>query len=512
MTGHENAAHDGMLSAEECEKLKQWIGVSANNAKAVIVEIGCYRGGTTIQIADYLINTLGGGTVYAIDPHSPKIGIYGGKFGPADCIHFQQNLVSSGVTQNVTHICQESETAAKDWDLSIDLLLIDGDHSYNGVVKDIRLWARHVRTGGMIVFDDWMPGSAVEHAGTDCIDMNEFALFEAHGKLRAFRRKSSLTENKSLPAKKAGAKKSPSLGNRTLYLAAGLQSGGTTLLSWCFLQRSDMDGVLDLPHDFLRPMPAIDARYGWAKATIACFRYQEIAEYYRWQGWEIRPLLVVRDVRSAYASLKGKWYGMNGTTAEDPPLRLRLLRFLEDWQFFVESGLPVVRYESLVEDASSTLRSACEALDLPWDEAMLSWPKSGSEIADAGSGNETFFRSLHRGGARFALMPEKVARQAEDIAPADLEWIAEKFREYDRINQYETTTESVDGKGDFDLPRFQDTRRDAMQKELRRTRRARKQLQRIIQHPVFGRGLRMWALAINPAFREVITDDDWQDK
>ena len=36
-----------------------------------------------------------------------------------------------------------------------------------------------------------------------------------------------------------------------LFLCAGLQCSGSTLVSWCFLQRRDMDGVLDGEYDLL---------------------------------------------------------------------------------------------------------------------------------------------------------------------------------------------------------------------------------------------------------------------
>ena len=49
------------------------------------------------------------------------------------------------------------------------------------------------------------------------------------------------------------------------------------------------------------------------------------------EGWDVLPLLVVRDVRSVFRSLLGKDYGSNGITAEEPPLRMRLRRFEEDW-------------------------------------------------------------------------------------------------------------------------------------------------------------------------------------
>lgn len=37
----------------------------------------------------------------------------------------------------------------------IDILFIDGDHSYNGVKKDFEIYSKYVKSGGYIIFDDY---------------------------------------------------------------------------------------------------------------------------------------------------------------------------------------------------------------------------------------------------------------------------------------------------------------------------------------------------------------------
>jgi hypothetical protein len=291
------------------------------------------------------------------------------------------------------------------------------------------------------------------------------------------------------------------------FLAAGLQSGGTTLVSWCFLQRADMDGVLDLPHDALQSLPEVTTPRVWAKATIASFRYHEIAEFYRWDGWEVRPLLIVRDVRQVYASLRKKWYGMDGTTAEDPPLRLRLLRFLEDWREFSARQWPILRYEALLEDPETTLRATCCDLGLAWDPAMLTWPKPAADIADAGSGNQTFFDSLAQGGARQAIQ-RRPAGETHDIPGEVLEWMARHFADYDAANGYASETDAVGGADTaFGPPRFEGTRRDQTARELETTRRAQNRLRRILRHPVLGRAVQYWGRFVNRDFSDVWRPD-----
>lgn len=46
----------------------------------------------------------------------------------------------------------------------IDVLFIDGDHTYNGVKADFELWSPLVRSGGLVIFHDIVP----HKRGTDC--------------------------------------------------------------------------------------------------------------------------------------------------------------------------------------------------------------------------------------------------------------------------------------------------------------------------------------------------------
>jgi hypothetical protein len=223
---------------------------------------------------------------------------------------------------------------------------------------------------------------------------------------------------------------------KILYLCGGTQSSGSTLVSWCFLQRQDMDGVLDATFDLLPPLdPALGRPLAWYKTTIACFRLCELADHYRDQGWEVHPLLVVRDVREVWASLIKKEYGSNGITAEDPPLRMRLRRFLDDWRQFRAQSWPTLQYEALLAQPRRTLAAACDELGLPWDEAMFAWPKRPAEIADCQWGNQTFWNTRT---ANLADTLASYAKQAKRVQmPAmDLAWLEDEFREFNAANGY----------------------------------------------------------------------------
>lgn len=219
-------------------------------------------------------------------------------------------------------------------------------------------------------------------------------------------------------------------GRKPLYLCAGTQSSGSTLVAWCFLQRSDMDGVLDARNDLLPELPSISVPNLFCKITISSFRFTEMIDHYQDEGWDVRPLLVVRDVRSVFNSLLGKTYGSNGTTAEEPPLRMRMRRFKQDWEA-TRGRWPMICYEKMLAAADATLKESCSSLGLPWDPAMLEWPKTKEQIADPGHGSPTFRKS--RGGSFADTADASLAKvKVNNIPPEDLDWLEREFAEFNR--------------------------------------------------------------------------------
>lgn len=49
----------------------------------------------------------------------------------------------------------DSQEFGKIWIPQINVLFIDGDHTYEGVMKDFVSWFPHVASGGVIMFDDY---------------------------------------------------------------------------------------------------------------------------------------------------------------------------------------------------------------------------------------------------------------------------------------------------------------------------------------------------------------------
>lgn len=247
--------------------------------------------------------------------------------------------------------------------------------------------------------------------------------------------------------------------NQILVLCGGLQSSGSSIISWCFLQREDTDGVYDANSDMVCTVPqGIETPYIWYKFTITAFRLSEQMSCAQDDGYRVRPLLVVRDVRVVWASLANKPYGRNGTTAEDPPLRLRMRRFLDDWQLFRQNQWPIIQYEQFVQSPETTLRQTCQALSLPWDQAMISWPKPAARIANTHHGNATFGASKEN-GLMETLRPDKVDLLRHPIGAGDLAWLETEFAEFNRANGYLPHRDIPPDPVDRLAPRFDVTRR-----------------------------------------------------
>lgn len=230
------------------------------------------------------------------------------------------------------------------------------------------------------------------------------------------------------------------MGEQRLILCGGLQSGGTTVISWCFLQRVDTDGVLDMRNDIVYPaLNKVTTPIVWVKMTIGSFRLIDVAEIYSDLGWTPEPVLIVRDTRTAYASLLTKGYGFNGTTAEQPPLRTRFRRFLQDWQSCRSRGWPIVRFEDFLSDPVIELQSLCHELSLPWDDAMTAWPKQLSDISYVGTPNETFAASAVGADLAGGLLKQKSDVSIGGLPQYEHEWLEETFHEYNVYHGYPTS-------------------------------------------------------------------------
>ncbi len=117
----------------------------------VAVEIGSARGKSACYVGQALKEN-GGGKLFAIDPHTRTNWNDENSVDTLD--EMRRNIRSFRLEKQIEIIRETSERAAGRWMLPIDLLFIDGDHSYEGVKRDWELFSPHVSSFGIVIFHD----------------------------------------------------------------------------------------------------------------------------------------------------------------------------------------------------------------------------------------------------------------------------------------------------------------------------------------------------------------------
>ena len=109
------------------------------------LEIGRYRGGSTLLLA------------VAVDENSKLVSIDNlAKIGCDDSA-LMNVLKKAGLLHKVELIVQDS-TGVEVMADSCDIIFIDGDHTYEGVMKDYEHWKYAVKAGGHLLFHDAVYG------------------------------------------------------------------------------------------------------------------------------------------------------------------------------------------------------------------------------------------------------------------------------------------------------------------------------------------------------------------
>jgi predicted O-methyltransferase YrrM len=142
---------EGWLSNKEGELLYK---LAKNcSGRGVIVEIGSWKGKSTIWLAKGSKSGMGI-KVYAVDPHIgfPDVKETYGKIWTFD--EFKNNITGAGVSDVIIPIVKTSEDAAKDFNMPVELIFIDGVHQYDYVKQDFELWFPKVAEGGIMAFHD----------------------------------------------------------------------------------------------------------------------------------------------------------------------------------------------------------------------------------------------------------------------------------------------------------------------------------------------------------------------
>jgi predicted O-methyltransferase YrrM len=135
----------------------------------VVVEIGSYLGASTAFLA--AAATQRNGCVHAVDTWMNNAM---GAEGEYDTWSEFRTNTAAFAERITTHRGTSLEVHGKTGGIACDMLFVDGDHQYEGVANDLRLWLPSLRAGGVLAMHDFdQPGvcqALADVVGTQFID------------------------------------------------------------------------------------------------------------------------------------------------------------------------------------------------------------------------------------------------------------------------------------------------------------------------------------------------------
>lgn len=137
---------DGWLSDAQGRAL--FDAAAASTGGGAIVEIGSWKGRSTTWLASGA--RLAGRRIYAIDPH--RLSREDPEAATLD--EFLGNLARNGLADVVEPLIMTSEEAEARIAGPVELLFVDGDHTYDAVRRDAELWLSRLMDGGTVMFHD----------------------------------------------------------------------------------------------------------------------------------------------------------------------------------------------------------------------------------------------------------------------------------------------------------------------------------------------------------------------
>ena len=121
----------------------------------VLLEVGSYLGASSCFLAAAARDLGGGARVHCVDTWENQ----GMTEGPRDTWEEFRHNTERYARQIVTHR-GPSVDIARTFKKPVDLLFLDGDHSYEGCRADVEAWLPHLASGGLLLMHDfgWAEG------------------------------------------------------------------------------------------------------------------------------------------------------------------------------------------------------------------------------------------------------------------------------------------------------------------------------------------------------------------
>lgn len=148
---------EGWLDEEEADLLIAAAAraLSEPGERPAVVEIGSYKGRSTVVLGSTIERVRPDARIYAIDPHQGQVGAEDTHLfdSTPTLVEFLRNIRSFGLTGFIEPILRYSYEV--EWERPIRMLLIDGLHDYASVSRDFRHFETWVEPGGFVAFHDY---------------------------------------------------------------------------------------------------------------------------------------------------------------------------------------------------------------------------------------------------------------------------------------------------------------------------------------------------------------------
>lgn len=113
-------------------------------AKPHIVNIGAGAGTSTLALLESRPDAI----VTSIDVQEND--------SPYGCLSAEKAVVTeAGLIARLTQICADSKELGANWLKPVDMVFIDGNHSYKGCKGDIQAWLINLKPGGIMAIHDY---------------------------------------------------------------------------------------------------------------------------------------------------------------------------------------------------------------------------------------------------------------------------------------------------------------------------------------------------------------------
>jgi predicted O-methyltransferase YrrM len=161
---------------------------------ANFVEVGSFKGRSTVALAHVMQRSEPQGRVFAVDPHEGYVGAAeSGVHALGSTFEvFTHNLAAAGVGSVVEPVF--ATTSSRAWSTPVSLVFVDGLHDYVNVARDGLMLEPALAPGGLMVFHDYSQYPGVTTFVEEMACSGKFSVIARAGSLIALQKHQAATE------------------------------------------------------------------------------------------------------------------------------------------------------------------------------------------------------------------------------------------------------------------------------------------------------------------------------